>query len=1587
MNRFIKFSAVAVASSMLVATSFAGVIAQDPLFISAQADPRVLFLLSRDHQLFIKAYTDYSDLDGDGKLDITFQGNIEYDGYFNPRKCYTYNNNRFEPTAAATVQNLPVTLSDGTNVNKDQYACDGQWSGNLLNWASMTRMDIVRKVLYGGYRSTDTEAETVLERAFLPVDVHAFSKILSNANMAKFTPSPYSGKTTLSFCNVTLDSSNSYSRDSTVAPTIRVADGSYPQWAAGEVTQCGTGGGTQPAAVMANLNARVLVCNDGGGVDTTAGPGPRCKQYPKTGTAKKPIGLIQQYGDADATLGLRFGLMSGSWAKNKSGGVLRRNIGLSANNSGKYPNNYNCATANEGRSSGDEVDFCTGQFVNNQDRALGTGTYALPATGGIIGTLNRFRISSYKMNDHKYQNADFNSSGLTCNSPGIDNIVDGRCVDWGNPISEMYMEALRYLRAEDGSGATASSAFSADDSVNIQGLPASVAWQDPLPTTEWCAKSNIVILSTGLNSFDTDQTAHDLGWPKSTATLTDEVAGSGYENLSGSYLIGSNSGTSTFDAVCTGKTLGDFSQFSGICPELPNLSGSYHIAGLALGTSQYDLRPGFQSKRQMLWGTTKPDLALRQPLTTFAVALAENLPEFTIPVGSSAITILPGCQSNSTGNAALNSGGWRTCSMTDLKVEPNSNDAAGAFTISWEDSAWGNDYDMDGISNIRYCVGSACNVYAGNNNMPTTPASNTLYVKAATMQANAGYALKFGYTITGSSADGASFPVLRPGNKNYNYDASYETTPPSGSSWTTPQWVAYTPGVSAAKLLKNPLWYAAKYAAWPNWDVKINDANRSAGSDGNPDNFFQVRNPAGLERAIGTVLKESLAEPSSSSAIATNSTRLDADTFVYQARFKATDWSGQVLAYPILDGNPAATPPVLPGSLGTLAWDAASSTKIPVSSSRRVYSFDRSASVKGVDFAWSSLSAKQKAALDNANVATTSSPVLDFLRGDPAQELRDTNADGVYDTGVFRPRLTSVFGDIVNSDPLFVGSQNFSYNTIPSATLPGSDTYIAQAIKKVDLSTNATRNPLVLINANDGMMHAIDARNGNEVFTYVPSWLICADETTGTGCNSGSNSSPLRSLTDPNYQHRYLLDGSLAIGDAYIDKDGSGTGDTLSWKTVIVGAAAAGGKGIFALDITKSYDGSSMTTPASTLVNTQTAYSGLTSGSVAMWEFTDKNYGGANANGDADLGYTYGLPVIGRAANGDWVAIFGNGYSSAYGKAVLYVVRLADGVLLKKIDVGDGSTAASPNGLSSPAAIFNPGTGAFGEVYAGDLKGNLWKFNLSDANPANWGIEHGSGTPLFVARDDSGARQPITGALDIGFHPSGGNMVYFGTGKYFEKNDNANTDLQTIYGIWDTTVTSDSIADASTDTGAEKAIVLQKHDLLAEVSVTANGTTNNYRVTDTVANIPTTKRGWYMNLQVVGGALKGERVVTTPILRNKRVIYTTLIPSVSPCEFGGTSWIMEFDPITGNRLADSVFDVNGDGSFSSADFVTVNIGGTSVSVPANGVQSTEGIIKAPAIISGGGKEYKVGSGTTGKILVVAEKGSTNRPRASWRQVK
>ena len=293
-------------------------------------------------------------------------------------------------------------------------------------------------------------------------------------------------------------------------------------------------------------------------------------------------------------------------------------------------------------------------------------------------------------------------------------------------------------------------------------------------------------------------------------------------------------------------------------------------------------------------------------------------------------------------------------------------------------------------------------------------------------------------------------------------------------------------------------------------------------------------------------------------------------------------------------------------------------------------------------------------------------------------------------------KRTSILGDIIHSKPVYVAAPNANYT---------GDNYAEWAAGKKD------REPRVYVGANDGMLHVFDAETGDEVYAYIPSMLM------------GS----LSALTARPYQHRYYVDGEMSVRDAYFDGD---------WHTLLAGSLGAGGKGFFALDITDP-------DLASESANTGT-------NEKILFEF--------DASGDNDLGFSFSRPVIARLNDGDWYVITGNGFSSVNGVAILYLVNLED-LTVTKLSTSSGS-AASPNGLSSPGLLDTNRDGAVDYAYAGDIDGNLWKFDLSSESANSWAVAY-SGTPLHPTAGDQSIIQPP----QIARHPQNGYMLYFATGR------------------------------------------------------------------------------------------------------------------------------------------------------------------------------------------------------------------------------
>jgi type IV pilus assembly protein PilY1 len=878
-----------------------------PLFQNPTVPPISLIALSIDHQLFNKAYTDYTDLTGDGVPETTYVNAVNYSGYFDSDLCYTYAAGQYKASARRDA------------VKK----CDGStWSGNFLNWVTMTRLDILRWSLYGGNRSTDTAAATVLERTHIPQDGHAYTKIyLGTAGVPVNAVTPFTFGS-VSFCNTT--STADPSATTVSPPVIQMASGSWPTWTLVERYQCdyGRGAETPPTpgggAAAQTYTVRVQVC-DGAFRESF------CRPYTDAAnvTTYKPAGLLQEYGENAGSV--QFGLISGSYDRPRSGGVLRSAIGQ-------------VGSPGTGAGTG-EVDTLTGIFKNQ-----GNGT------PGIINTIARIRMSQYTRDTWQ-----------DCNSPGIDNNqlsnTNGsrKCSMWGNPISEIYAEALRYFSGENPAGRTPTAAFDADDAaIHITGMPKTTgAWPDPLANRPACTGCSIIVISTGLNSFDRDEVpaVANVATAAERVTAMDAIGANeviGTSILTGEVLTAATDTTAAAGAgqrSCSAK-VGTMSQLSGICPEVASLQGGYDIAGLAYRAHTNDVRPAL--------GVAGTDFA-NQKIDTYTLSLAESLPRLDFAVGTGSISVLPFAQSTSAPP------GWKSssivnftpgflvgakvgadvgfCNSTPTIARCNwygyrdGNDAThGSYVINWEDSTWGNDYDQDGVHILSYCVGAACNrdldalngpdICENNFLAPAAPqpacagafAPGQLYLRSEVVNTAAGFAIRFGWITAGSNAPGVNVPFVKDSGVNRNCLAGANCY---AAGWTRPQIVAYTPSNTGAKLLENPLFYAAKYGGFvdtlnppvppatvgvgdgipnnvgtvtvngvtvptgPEWDKT--DLEGANNPDGIPDNYFPVRNPNLLKEQLARIFQKVAATVGSGTSAAVVSSSGEGPGAVFQA--------------------------------------------------------------------------------------------------------------------------------------------------------------------------------------------------------------------------------------------------------------------------------------------------------------------------------------------------------------------------------------------------------------------------------------------------------------------------------------------------------------------------------------------------------------------------------------------------------------------------------------------------------------------------------------------------------------------------------
>ena len=444
---------------------------------------------------------------------------------------------------------------------------------------------------------------------------------------------------------------------------------------------------------------------------------------------------------------------------------------------------------------------------------------------------------------------------------------------------------------------------------------------------------------------------------------------------------------------------------------------------------------------------------------------------------------------------------------------------------------------------------------------------------------------------------------------------------------------------------------------------------------------------------------------------------------------------------------------------------------------------------QGIPFKWTSSSAigystAQKLALLGETSGNTSQDplktkginIVNYIRGD--RSLEGTTTDKPL-----RERY-SRHGDVVNSEIWYTGRPSGNYAMGYSAFV----------------TAQKSRTPILYVGGNDGMLHGFSATDGKELIAYVPRGVVGG----------------LKDLTDKDYQHRYYVDGSPMTGDI---KDGS------TWKTLLVGALGAGGKGYFVLNVTNP-TAFSDAGAADLVVLDRTRAKGEADPNCSTFTGTAKTACEAAVADSQDIGNITAQPgrnpankqeatQITRMNNGRWAVVMGNGYNSANQRPVLLVQYLDGDKALKRIQATTdtaGSGNANDNGLASPALVDLDGDGKTDVVYAGDNLGNLWKFDLTSTADSNWTVAFGNNKPLFTTRGPATLNgstrdkiQPITAppivrpndrSMTVGTGetaktvPVGGLMVAFGTGRNLTTNDRR-TDItqpvQTLYSVLDNT--------------------------------------------------------------------------------------------------------------------------------------------------------------------------------------------------------
>lgn len=514
-----------------------------PLFIDGSKSALVQLIVERDNKLFYEAYPTYEDINNDGVLDIRYKPEeIDYYGYFESNFCYTHNGSYFQPTSFG--------------IDKKCTAQSQSWSGDFLNYVTMTRMDIMLRSLYGGKRIVDTDSKTVIRRAFVPWENHTWGIEYTSESEEGFKISEYSSLSEPQNGNRHLIATNNFIGKGDV-PYLRIRENVAERiwdWVDKERTQ-GDGIADQ------NIELDVEVCAVGFLEDV-------CKQYPNGN--HKPTGLLHEYGENNS---MYFSLLTGSYENNLQGGVLRKTMS----------------------SFTDEVDPSTGIFTS---------------TEGIVSTLDAIQIPN-DFSNSTVQN--------DCGWLDKRTFVNGECRAWGNPIAEMMYEGMRYLSGAKQPTPSFHTDAGLDKSLGLNAATWDDPYSTSQPYAQ-CSGAYQLVISDPSPSFDGDQLpgSHFSGFNESSlgslhvGNIADFISGEESE-IPGMKYIGEADGVA--DGSPSPKLVNTFRTIRGQAPEAPHRQGSYYAPSVSYFGHQNDIHPAANGKQTVSNFT----LALGSPLPTIDI--------------------------------------------------------------------------------------------------------------------------------------------------------------------------------------------------------------------------------------------------------------------------------------------------------------------------------------------------------------------------------------------------------------------------------------------------------------------------------------------------------------------------------------------------------------------------------------------------------------------------------------------------------------------------------------------------------------------------------------------------------------------------------------------------------------------------------------------------------------------------------------------------------------------------------------------------------------------------------------------------------